>query len=271
MTIRTNDRVLVTGAASGLGLALTRQLVRRGARVLATDLATERPAALDDAPSVVYRRLDVREDDDWETACSWVEEEWRRIDLVVNNAGVAAGGRIELTTMDQWQWVVDINLLGVVRGCRTFTPMLKRQRRGRLVNVASAAGLVHPARMSEYNTVKAGVVALSETLRYELQPYGVDVSVVCPSFFRTNLAASLRGHDPDSRKSAKRLIEQSGLSADTVAGRVVAGIDSGRHVILTDRAGRLAYGAKRVVRPLYDAVMTRESAKMAARQSDPVD
>lgn len=269
MTIRSNDRVLVTGAASGLGLALTRQFVRRGARVLATDLTAERPASLDDAPSVTYRPLDVREDDDWAAAYAWIEAQWRGIDVVVNNAGVAAGGRIELTSMDQWQWIVDINLFGVVRGCRTFTPMLKRQRRGHLVNVASAAGLVHPARMSEYNTVKAGVVALSETLRYELQPYGVDVSVACPTFFRTNLAASLRGHDPDSRKSAQRLIEQSGVSADTIASRVLAGVDARRHVILPDRAGRSAYYAKRVARPLYDAVMLRESAKMVARQSEP--
>lgn len=269
MTIRANDRILVTGAASGLGLALTRQFVRRGARVLATDVAAERPPSLDDAPSVTYRRLDVREDDDWAAAYAWVDEQWRGVDVVVNNAGVAAGGRIELTTMDQWQWIVDINLLGVVRGCRTFTPMLKRQRKGNLVNVASAAGLVHPPRMAEYNSVKAGVVALSETLRFELRPYGVDVSVVCPTFFRTNLSSSLRGHDPDSKVSAQRLIDKSPVSADTIAGRTVAGVDAGRHVIVPDRAGRVAYYAKRVARPLYDAVMVRESAKMVVRESTP--
>ncbi len=269
MTIAAFDRVLVTGAASGLGLALTRQFVRRGARVLATDVAAERPASLDDAPGVTYRRLDVRADDDWDAAYSWVEQEWRGVDVVVNNAGVAAGGRIELTSMDQWQWIVDINLLGVVRGCRTFTPMLKRQHTGHLVNVASAAGLVHPARMAEYNSVKAGVVALSETLRYELQPYGVDVSVVCPTFFRTNLSSSLRGNDPDSLASARRLIDKSPVSADTIAERVLAGVDARRHVILTDRPGRFAYYAKRLARPVYDAVMLRESAKMVARQSEP--
>lgn len=260
--------MLVTGAASGLGLALTRQLVRRGCRVLATDLTDERPGALDDAPGVTYRKLDVRSDDDWQAAYYWVREQWRGLDLLVNNAGVAAGGRIELTTMDQWQWIVEINLFGVVRGCRTFTPMFKRQHTGHIVNTASAAGLVHPPRMSEYTSVKAGVVALSESLRYELAPYGVAVSVVCPTFFRTNLAASLRGHDPDSRQAATKLIERSSLSADTVAARVIEGIDHRRHLILTDRDGRFAYYAKRFVRPLYDVVMARQAQSVSDKHPD---
>ncbi|UPK74876.1 SDR family NAD(P)-dependent oxidoreductase [Nocardioidaceae bacterium SCSIO 66511] len=268
MTIRSNDRVLVTGAASGLGLALVRELVRRGARVLASDVANERPAVFDDLPGVAYRRLDVREDADWAAALEWVTAEWKGLDLLVNNAGVAAGGRMELTSIDQWQWIVDINLLGVVRGCRTFTPMMKGQRTGHLVNIASAAGLVHPPRMTEYTSVKAGVVALSESLRYELAPYGVDVSVVCPTFFRTNLASSLRGNDPDSKEGARRLIDESPMSADLIAGRVLAGVDARRHVILTDRNGRLAYYAKRLARPLYDAVMLREGKKAAGRETE---
>lgn len=268
MTIRGDDRILVTGAASGLGLALVRRLVHRGCRVLATDVAEQRPDSLDDAPGVAYRKLDVRSDDDWQAAYDWVRQEWRGLDVLVNNAGVAAGGRIELTTMDQWQWIVEINLFGVVRGCRTFTPMLKEQRTGHIVNTASAAGLVHPPRMAEYTSVKAGVVALSETLRYELEPYGITVSVVCPTFFRTNLASSLRGHDEESRQSARKLIERSPLSADTVAARVVDGIDHGRHLILTDRNGRLAYYAKRFARPLYDAAMTRQARSMTGKHPD---
>ncbi|MFI5429886.1 SDR family NAD(P)-dependent oxidoreductase [Aeromicrobium sp. UC242_57] len=205
MSIPAQSRVLITGAGSGLGLALVHQLVERGGRVLATDVHSETPEPLRGLAQVTYRKLDVTQDVDWATARDWVTEEWDGLDYLFNNAGVAAGGRIELTEMDQWQWIVDINLLGVARGCRTFTPMLKAQRSGHIVNTASAAGLIHPPRMSEYNAVKAGVVALSETLLHELKPFGVQVSVVCPTFFKTNLTESLRGKDEAARQSAAKL------------------------------------------------------------------
>lgn len=261
MKIVPQSRVLVTGAASGLGLALVRTLAARGCRVLGTDVHAERPTSLDGLDSVAYRTLDVTDDVDWATARDWVVEQWDGIDLVFNNAGVAAGGRIELTEMDQWQWIVDINLLGVVRGCRTFTPLLKEQGSGALVNTSSAAGLVHPPRMSEYNAVKAGVVALSETLFHELKPFGVQVSVVCPTFFQTNLTSSLRGKDESAQRSAAKLIDGSKRSADDIAAIVLAQVEKGTHIILTDREGKMAYAGKRWLRPLY----YREMAKAAVR------
>jgi NAD(P)-dependent dehydrogenase (short-subunit alcohol dehydrogenase family) len=261
--IASQSRVLVTGAASGLGLALTRQLAARGCRVLATDVHADRPASLDGLDGVTYRRLDVTQDVDWSVVRDHVVEEWDGLDLLFNNAGVAAGGRIELSEMDQWQWIVDINLLGVARGCRTFTPIMKAQGSGHIVNTASAAGLIHPPRMSEYNAVKAGVVALSETLLHELKPYGVQVSVVCPTFFRTNLTESLRGKDEASQKMAARLIDGAKVTADTIATEVLAGVEKGRHIILTDRDGKVAYAAKRFVRPLYYRMMAKASTKMS--------
>jgi NAD(P)-dependent dehydrogenase (short-subunit alcohol dehydrogenase family) len=207
----------------------------------------------------------VTKDVDWAKAYDWVVEEWDGLDYLFNNAGVAAGGRIELSEMDQWQWIVDINLLGVVRGCRTFTPMLKQQGRGHIVNTASAAGLIHPPRMSEYNAVKAGVVALSETLFHELKPYGVKVSVVCPTFFRTNLTESLRGKDEQANRSAAKLIGQAKHSADDIAARVIAGVEKDRHIVLTDRDGRVAYAAKRFARPLYYSMMARAAAQMSKK------
>jgi NAD(P)-dependent dehydrogenase (short-subunit alcohol dehydrogenase family) len=265
MKIQSNDRILVTGAASGLGLALVRQLSERGCRVLATDVHAETHESLLALPGVEYLRLDVTQDVDWATARDWVVERWNGLDVLFNNAGVAAGGRIELTEMDQWQWIVDINLLGVARGCRTFAPMLKAQGHGHIVNTASAAGLVHPPRMTEYVAVKAGVVALSESLLHELAPYGVGVSVVCPTFFRTNLTESLRGKDESAQRSAAKLIDRSKLSADAIATAVLTGVEKGRHIVLTDRDGRIAYAAKRFARPLYYRMMARASIAMARK------
>ncbi|WP_017584550.1 SDR family NAD(P)-dependent oxidoreductase [Nocardiopsis valliformis] len=265
----TGRRVLVTGGASGLGAALVSAFAARGDQVLATDLAEQAPEALPRGAD--YLRLDVTSDDDWAAALTRVEDAWGGLDVLVNNAGVAAGGRIDHLTLDDWRWITEINLFGVVRGCRTFTPLLKRQGSGYIVNTASAAGLIHPPTMSSYNAVKAAVVALSETLQHELAPYGVTTSVVCPSFFRTNLASSLSGSDPAVEASASRLINGSKLTADDIAAEVLKGMDRRRPVILTDRAGRSALRAKRWLRPLYDRTMRRmaEGVRRRVERSDP--
>lgn len=250
-------RVLVTGGASGLGAALVDEFLKRGDRVLVTDLADEysTPAGAE------YLRLNVTSDGDWASVRSWVESEWGGLDVLVNNAGIATGGRIDVVSLAEWQGVIDINLLGVVRGCRTFVPMMKAQKSGHIVNTASLAGLVHPPAMASYTAVKAGVVAISETLSYELSPWNITVSAVCPGFFRTNLAASLAGSDTAVDKVAARLIEKSPLTAPQIAAEVMKGIDARRMVIQPDAPGRKAVWTKRFARPLYD----REQRRFAAR------
>ena len=148
-----------------------------------------------------------------------------------------------------------------MRGCQTFVPMMKQQGSGHIVNTASLAGLVHPPAMGAYTAVKAGVVALSETLSYELQPWGITTSVVCPSFFRTNLAASMTGADEAMGAIVARLIDRSTITADEIAAVVMKGIDSKRAVIITDAPARKAVRTKRFARPLYD----REQRRFAAR------
>jgi NAD(P)-dependent dehydrogenase (short-subunit alcohol dehydrogenase family) len=257
------SRVLVTGGASGLGAALVERFIADGHRVLTTDLGAEPPAGL----STPYRQLNVRSADDWAAAVEWCQENWDGLDILVNNAGIATGGRIDVESLAEWNRVVDINLMGVVRGCRAFTPLFKEQRSGHIVNTASAAGLVHPPMMSSYNTVKAGVVALSETLSHELQPYGVTVSVVCPSFFRTNLADSIQGDDTEMGAVARRLIEKSPRTADEIAAGVMTGIKQRQFLIIPDRPALLAWRTKRFARPLYD----RQMRKIATRARDRAD
>jgi NAD(P)-dependent dehydrogenase (short-subunit alcohol dehydrogenase family) len=257
------SRVLVTGGASGLGAALVERFIADGHRVLTTDLGAEPPAGL----GTPYRQLNVRSADDWAAAVKWCQENWEGLDILVNNAGIATGGRIDVESLDEWDRVVDVNLMGVVRGCRAFTPLFKEQRSGHIVNTASAAGLVHPPMMSSYNTVKAAVVALSETLSHELQPYGVTVSVVCPSFFRTNLADSIQGDDTEMGAVARRLIEKSPRTADDIAAGVITGIKQRQFLIIPDRPALLAWRTKRFARPLYD----RQMRKIATRARDRAD
>ncbi len=260
------QRVLITGGASGLGQALARQYAARGARVLVTDLAPDADALLPTSATdgdVAYLQLDVRDASAWEKAESWVVEHWGGLDVLVNNAGVGAGGRIDLVPFEDWEWIVGINLLGVVKGCQTFVPLFKEQRSGRIVNVASIAGLVHVPGMASYNTVKAGVVALSETLLHELAPFGVDVSVVCPSFFRSNLGASiLRGSDVPLERSGASLVSGARASADVIAARTIGAIDKGRFLVLPSHEGRLAWYAKRFGGPAYHWAMKRVGAQL---------
>ena len=248
------QRVLVTGAASGIGLAFAQWYAAAGAQVLATDLPqTVDPGVLPDG--VTYRRLDVTSDDDWAAAREWVAQEWGGLDVVVNNAGVAAGGRIDRLTMAEWEWILNINLLGVVRGCATFAPMMIAAGSGRVINVASVAGLAHAASMASYNVSKAGVVALSETLLHELGPHGIAVHVVCPFFVRTNLAQSLRGGDAEAEAAAYARIASSPRTPEVVVRRAMRAVEAGKFVVLTDAMGRVARWGKQWAPPVYHRVM----------------
>lgn len=258
-------RALVTGGASGLGLELVKLLLADGADVLVGDLAATRPDSVPQGAE--YVRLDVRSDDDWQRALEWVEQHWGRLDLLVNNAGIAVGGRIDATAIADWDRALSINLMGVVRGCRTFTSMFKKQHGGQIVNTSSLAGLVHAPAMATYNATKAAVVAVSETIKNELVPFGISVSVICPSFFRTNLAQSLQGSDTEMESSAVDLITKSPRSAAQVAAIAYTGMKAGKHIILTDSDGRGAYAAKRFARPLYDLGMASAAKRVAAGKS----
>lgn len=274
-------RVLVTGAATGLGAALAAAFVERGDDVLAADIAYdlgrgdrfegshESPA--DSSPehaAACSLHLDVRSDDDWAAAREWVEREWGGLDVLVNNAGVAGGGRLDVATLDEWQWITEINLFGAVRGTRTFVPTMKAQRSGHIVNIASLAGIVHPAGMASYNAVKAGVVALSETTAHELAEYGVRCSVVCPSYFRTDLVAGMRGADNAVGLVIGALVDSAPLGPEQIAAAVLEGIDRGEELILPDEAARVAYALKTTDRAAYDQTMRRQAARLNAMSGD---
>ena len=282
-------RVLITGAGSGLGLALAESWARRGWNVLLTDrdgeavrreaerIASEpsrdtRGEAVAEKltaaglgplpePRIAAITLDVTDEDDWAAAREWVVEKWGGLDVIVNNAGVASGGRMDATSMEDWRWIIDINLLGVVQGCRTFIPLMKEQGSGHIVNTASLAGLLVPPMMSSYNVVKSGVIALTETLRFELAPYGINTSVICPNFFKTNLADSMRTPDPAMTRVIDKLVAKSTTSADTIAEQVVYAVDEGKFLVLTDRDGKIAYFVRRFVPSLY-----RSKAAQAGRR-----
>jgi NAD(P)-dependent dehydrogenase (short-subunit alcohol dehydrogenase family) len=142
--------------------------------------------------------------------------------------------------------------------------MLKEQRAGHLDNVASLAGLVHPAGMGSYNAVKAGVVAFTETIGHELAAWGIRASVVCPSYFRTGLVDAMQGKDEAVGEVVGALVANAPLGPDDIAREVLAGVDRGEELILPDDAARTAYQLKLADRPAYDAVMRKQAARLNA-------
>ena len=261
-----SKRVLITGGASGLGKALAEQYLKNGDQVLITDVHRERGEQtvfeLRKLGNIQFQPGNTTLDEDWKALVQWVEKNWGGIDVVVNNAGVAAAGRIDTMSMDDWDWIIDINLKGVVRGCRAFTPMMKQQGYGQFINIASLAAVANAPAMSSYNVTKSGVVSLSETMRHELAPYGIRVSVVCPSFFQTNLAETMRSSEDSLHGSVRKLLAGGKLSAGQVAEKIIRDAQRNRFMILPHLEGKALYLIKRFAPFLYNRGLADASRKM---------
>lgn len=242
----TQKRVFITGGASGLGRALAERYSRAGWRVCIGDTHDERGRETAAALGCVFRRCDVRSETDLPEMAAWLRETWGGVDVVVNNAGVVAAGGIAEIPMADWAWSVEVNLLGVVRGCRAFTPIFRQQGRGHFVNISSLAGLVHLPRLSPYTATKAAVVALSESLHLELGPEGIGVSVVCPSFFRTRLMETARSADVSVLAAGRQRVEGARGDAESVAERIFRGVARGEFLILPHPGYALSWWFKRL-------------------------
>lgn len=262
-----SKRVFITGGASGLGRALARRCAGSGYQVCIGDVHRERGLETEaelrqmGCPAV-YRFCDVTRESDLAEVAAHLEELWGGVDVVVNNAGVAQAGEMEHIPLADWEWVLDVNLLGVVRGCKVFVPIFKRQGGGHIVNMASIAAVLDFPWTAPYNASKAGVLKLSEDLELELAPYGIQVSVVCPFFVRTRLDESLRTNDPRFARLLKKLFRLGPMSAAQVAEVVFRCLERPRLYVLPGWIEKTAWGLKRFLPPrLYAWCMRRAMAK----------
>jgi len=245
-----SQRVLVTGAGSGLGRALALHYAALGAEVACTDrdLASAKETlthVVKEGGSGLAFALDVTQEEDFVAAADRLQKEWGGIDIVINNAGVATAGAMDEAPISDWQWVLDINLLGVVRGCKVFAPVLKSQKSGHFVNIASFAGIANPPGMGSYNAAKAGVIAVSETLRHEVAEFGVGVSVVCPAFFPTNLMNSARVQQQGTVAMVHKFMKKSGVTAEDVAAQIARAVEKREFMVLTHKDTRMQALIKR--------------------------
>jgi NAD(P)-dependent dehydrogenase (short-subunit alcohol dehydrogenase family) len=234
----------VTGGASGIGLALGRAFAQAGMKVMLADVETDALEAAvkslhDFGPDVRSIVCDVTDPVSVEHAAVVSYQAFGNVHVVCNNAGVAAGGGIDNISLDNWRWVLDVNLMGVVHGIRTFLPHLRAHGEGgHIVNTASMAGMNGGLGFSPYVASKFAVVGMSEGLAPQLAPLGIGVTVLCPGYVRTRIGESGRnrprryGPTPplDPASPAAALVAQiaqnlaAGLDPSAVAARVLAAI-----------------------------------------------
>ncbi|MFW5823527.1 MAG: SDR family oxidoreductase [Marinobacter sp.] len=267
-----SQRVFITGGASGLGRALALHYARQGAKVCIGDVNPEAGMVAEDELNAaggegLFLPCDVRRLTDLERVRSELEQRWDGVDIVVNNAGVASAGSIEDSTIADWEWILDINLLGVVRGCKIFTPLFKRQGSGTFVNVASMAGLMLAPMMGSYNVSKAGVIALSETLSQELRDAGIRICCVCPSFFPTNLTSGMRSDLPDIQKNITGLMKRSPVTAEDVAQDIARAVSQGDFWVLPHQREKRLWILKRHAPWAFDYLMHQQSRRWIKRMA----
>ena len=236
---------VVTGAGSGLGRAMALAFAREGMQLALCDVDE---AALAETISLVNgkaltMRVDVSKAAEVQAFADRIEEPW----LVCNNAGVSPLGAVWENTVEDWQWILNVNLWGVIHGVRAFAPRLIERNSGHIVNTASVAGLISPPGMGAYNVTKHAVVALSESLHQDLRERGsaIGVSVLCPAYVPTGISSSERNRPatlPPGPKSPqtqakeammRKAVSSGKLSADDVANAVVAAVKEDRFYILT--------------------------------------
>jgi len=251
----------VTGAASGLGRAMALAFADQGMHVALGDVAdaSDIVAAIKaKGMSATSFKLDVSKAEEVEAFAAAAERDLGPVFMVCNNAGVSPLAATWETSLGDWQWILGVNLWGVIHGVRSFVPRLMKRNEGHVVNTASVAGIISPPGSGAYNVTKHAVVTLSETLHHELRERNsaIGVSVLCPAYVPTGIADSERnrpaGLEPTVKtkemlarqQMLKKAVSSGRLSADDVAKAVVQAVKEERFYILTHPRIKGAIGAR---------------------------
>jgi short-subunit dehydrogenase len=231
-------RAVITGGASGLGLATAALLAARGWRLALLDRDADRLAdavrslRAKGSPDCESHVVDTTDETSVIAAIDVFASRLGGLDFAMNSAGVAVAGDLLETTAADWQWILAINIMGVVHSCRAELPHMIAAKGGLIINVASAASFVCSSRMGAYNASKAAVVALSETLYQEMAEHNVHVAAAMTGYFRTRLMEHARA-PADARGFAQKMMNKSNLDADVVAAEIVTRAAGGAtHIVL---------------------------------------
>lgn len=257
-----SDRLaLITGAGSGIGRATALHLASLGTRLVLCDRNADglEETAARLAGHSRSLHLDTVDVSDWgamQAFADRVHKEIGDVDILVNNAGVGTAGDFLSTPIEDWHWVMGINLMGVVHGCRLFGARMAERRRGHIVNIASAAGYFAAPDMSAYSASKHAVMGLTESLRLEMAAHGVGVSAICPGVINTNIVAATRMHGSKAAIQGKLVsfYEKRNYGPEHVAEAIADAVRHNRGVVPVSPEAWAMYAGKRLVPGLLDSV-----------------
>jgi NAD(P)-dependent dehydrogenase (short-subunit alcohol dehydrogenase family) len=275
----TGKRVLITGAASGIGRALATAAAREGARLVLTDrneaLLEQAAAELRSAGADVAlsRAADVSDLDQVQALAAAAHAEGGSVDIVMNVAGISAWGTVDRLEHRHWKSMVDVNLMGPIHVIESFVPaMIAAGRGGHLVNVSSAAGLLGLPWHAAYSASKFGLRGVSEVLRFDLRQHGIGVSLVCPGGVATPLTETVEIAGVDQTTAAFRRLQahfrKRAVSPEQAAAAILRGMRRNRYLVFTSRDVRFAFLLQQVFPPGY--VLLMRAMNVMLRRALPV-
>ena len=255
--LTTSAASVVTGAGSGIGRAFALELARRGGRIVCADInlaAAQQTVELIEAEGQAATAVacDVSKLAEVEALAAaagrWLDGP---IDIVINNAGVGAGGKpVGETSIEDWNWVLGVNLYGVIHGCHVFTPKLRANGRGGIINVGSTASFAAAPTMGPYNVSKSAVLALTETMAAEFQGSGLHITALCPTFVKTNIVRDGR-IAAGASGFAHKVMKWTGIEAEGVAKLTLDALDRNQLYVLPQLDARTIWRMKRLAPALY--------------------
>jgi NAD(P)-dependent dehydrogenase (short-subunit alcohol dehydrogenase family) len=257
---------VVTGAASGIGQATAIEFADRGVDLVVSDI---NEAGLDETVAAIEAKgrravalgVDVSKPDQVEGMISKAIDTFGRVDILMNNAGVGLSGEMRHLSLQDWEWIVGINLWGPIYGIHFALPHMVKQKSGHIVNVSSSAGLIASSCMSAYTTTKFGLVGLSEVLRNELARFGIGVTVVCPGFVKTNIFDTTETRGMKDAPKGDDLPSWLGISKEACAKDILRAVQKNKFLIIPGPEMKVVYSFKRFAPFLYRGV-----TKMMGRQ-----
>jgi NADP-dependent 3-hydroxy acid dehydrogenase YdfG len=247
--------VLITGAANGIGAALALEFAQRGADLFLTDVDREGLARTQKGVEATGRACqtqltDVSDKTQVEQMVGAAIAEYGHVDILINNAGVTLLGETRDYSLNDWEWIVGVNLWGPIYGVHYVLPHMLRRKKGHIVNIASAGGLLGVPGNGAYAATKFGIVGFSEVLRAEVKQHGVEVTVICPAGIDTEFEQHARVREW-RRFQPGEFVKGRKLSPAELARRVARAVEANRFIVLTGFGARLFYLVKRLAPSLY--------------------